>query len=110
MPAVTVFSKPKGEPMASTHSPTFRRLASPRRTAGRPVASILISATSERRSLPITLAVNSRLSVSRTVTVSPASTTWALVRMNPSALMMKPEPSDRDSRSWGCWGCWPGGP
>jgi hypothetical protein len=38
MPAVTLFSSPKGEPMAITHSPTFRRFTSPIFTKGRPVA------------------------------------------------------------------------
>jgi hypothetical protein len=46
-----------------------------------PVASILMSATSVRRSLPITLAVYSRLSFNFTVMSSPASTTCAFVRM-----------------------------
>ena len=81
MPAVTVFSKPNGEPIATTHSPTLSLVGSPKRTAGRPVASILITAMSVRRSAPITLALNSRLSVKRTVISSAPSTTWALVRM-----------------------------
>ena len=34
MPAVTVFSKPNGEPIATTHSPTRRRVGSPNFTAG----------------------------------------------------------------------------
>jgi hypothetical protein len=34
-PAVTVFSKPKGEPMASTHSPTLRSAMRPNLTTGR---------------------------------------------------------------------------
>ena len=40
-PAVTVFSKPNGEPIASTHSPTFRSLVLPSVTTGRFFASIL---------------------------------------------------------------------
>ena len=79
MPAVTVLSRPNGEPMAITHSPTFRRSTLPILTNGRPVASILSSATSVRWSLPMILALNSRLSVSVTVTSSAPSTTWALV-------------------------------
>ena len=79
MPAVTVLSKPNGEPIATTHSPTRSLLGSPNVTLGRPVASILSSATSVRRSLPMTLALNSRLSVSRTVISSAASTTCELV-------------------------------
>ena len=81
MPAVTVFSKPKGAPIATTHSPTFSLLGSPKRTAGSPLASILMSATSVRLSAPITLALNSRLSVKRTLISSAPSRTWALVMM-----------------------------
>ena len=81
MPAVIVFSKPNGEPIATTHSPTFSLFGSPKRTAGRPVASILITAMSVRRSAPITLALNSRLSVKRTLISSAPSITCALVRM-----------------------------
>ena len=81
MPAVTVFAKPKGEPMATTHSPTRSLFGSPKRTAGRPVASIFSTARSVRASAPITRALNSRLSVSLTLISSPPSTTWALVRM-----------------------------
>jgi len=79
MPAVTELSKPKGEPIATTHSPTLSPAGSPKRTAGRLLASILIRATSVRLSAPITLARNSRLSVRRTVISSAWSTTWALV-------------------------------
>ena len=79
MPAVTVFSKLKGEPIATTHSPTLSFAGSPKRTAGSPVASILMSAMSVRRSAPITLALYSRLSVSLTVISSAPSTTCALV-------------------------------
>ena len=56
MPAVTVFSKPNGEPIATTHSPTLSLFGSPNFTSGRPVPSILMSATSVRLSAPITLA------------------------------------------------------
>jgi hypothetical protein len=81
MPAVTLFSKPNGEPMASTHWPGLMREGSPSFTVGRLVALILITATSVRSSAPITLAWNSRRSVSRTVTSSASATTWVLVRM-----------------------------
>ena len=81
MPAVTVFSRPKGEPIAATHSPTLAFEGSPIRTVGRFLASIFTSATSVRRSTPITFAWNSRLSVSLTVTSVASSTTCALVRM-----------------------------
>jgi hypothetical protein len=35
MPAVTLLSKPNGEPIATTHSPTLRTPGSPKRTVGR---------------------------------------------------------------------------
>ena len=75
MPAVTEFSRPNGEPMAITHSPTFSLLGSPTRTNGRPVASIFTRATSERLSEPIVRALNSRLSGIVTITSSAPSTT-----------------------------------
>ena len=102
LPAVTVLSRPKGEPMAITHSPTFRRFTSPIFTGARPVASIFTTATSERRSAPTMRALNSRLSVSVTMTSSAPSTTWALVMMKPSAVSTKPEPTPRccGSSSW----------
>ena len=56
MPAVTEWSKPNGEPIASTHSPTRSFVESPSFTAGRSVASILSSARSLRASLPTTFA------------------------------------------------------
>ena len=66
MPAVTVLSRPKGEPMASTHSPTRSLLGSPIGSTGRLVASIFSKATSVFLSEPMSLALNSRLSVSVT--------------------------------------------
>ena len=48
MPAVTLFSKLNGEPMASTHSPGRSFGGSPMRTTGRFLPSILITATSVR--------------------------------------------------------------
>ena len=47
-------------------------------------------------SMPSTLAVNSRRSLSLTVTSLASRTTCALVRIRPSALMMKPEPWPRN--------------
>ncbi|CFU90943.1 Uncharacterised protein [Bordetella pertussis] len=63
MPAVTVESRPNGEPMASTHCPFFSVLGSPMVSGVMSLASILIRATSVRSSEPITLALNSRPSV-----------------------------------------------
>ena len=81
MPAVTLFSNPNGEPIATTHSPGRSRDGSPILTVGRSLAGILITATSLFLSTPTTLAVNSRRSVSFTVTSLAEATTWALVRI-----------------------------
>src|SRR6185437_4596461 len=103
MPEVALFSKPNGAPMASTHCPTCRLLELPRLTVGRLLADILITATSETLSTPMTLAVYSRRSVSWTVTRLAPATTCALVRIRPSGWMMKPEPSPRTGCSGGAW-------
>ena len=95
IPAVTVFSKPYGEPIATTHSPTFTSSAAGSFTVGRSFASIFSTATSLARSKPTTLALYSRLSVSFTVTTDASATTCALVRITPSGLMMKPDPRPR---------------
>ena len=58
MPAVALFSKPKGAPMASTHSPTRVLPGLPIFTVGSPLASIFSTATSVALSMPITLARN----------------------------------------------------
>ena len=92
-PAVTLFSKPNGEPIANTHSPGRSFFGSPRRTEGNPLASMRSTATSVASSRPISLALNSRRSVSLTVISSASLTTWALVRTTPSAATMKPDPS-----------------
>ena len=70
-----VFSKPNGEPIAATHSPTLSLLGSPTVTLGKPVASILTNATSVRLSAPIIFALNSRLSNNLTITSSASLTT-----------------------------------
>ena len=95
MPAVTVFSSPKGEPIAITHSPTRSRLTSPTLTAGSPDASIFTTATSVRLSAPTIRALNSRLSVKVTMTSSAPSTTCALVITNPSEVKINPDPTPR---------------
>ena len=63
IPAVTVLSSPKGDPIAKTHSPTRTREESPTGNFGKLLASIFTKATSVRGSEPINLALNSRLSV-----------------------------------------------
>ncbi len=75
MPAVALFSKPNGEPIASTHWPGLIFVGSPSFTVGRLVALILITATSVRSSAPMTFAGNSRRSVKRTVTSLAFATT-----------------------------------
>lgn len=112
-PAETLLSNPNGEPIASTHSPTFKSRVPPRCITGRPLAAIQSTATPVFGSEPNTLATNSRRSVSSTVTSLASRTTWALVRIRPSALMMKPEPWPREGwldapSSRPC--CWPGTP
>jgi hypothetical protein len=81
IPAVTLLVKPKGEPIAITHSPTRSLDVSPIFTTGRFVAETFTTATSLRMSTPITFAFNSRLSVRRTLISSAFSTTCALVTM-----------------------------
>ena len=81
MPVVTVWPMPNGLPIASTTSPTSTLSLSAIGTAGRSLASILITATSLFGSRPTTLAVNSRPSCRATFTSSAPSTTWLLVRM-----------------------------
>ena len=77
MPAVTVKANasPSGLPIASAHSPTRVESELPKPAVGRPRASILITATSVLGSVPTTFAMNSRLSYSRTVTLSAPATT-----------------------------------
>ena len=58
-------------------------------------------------SMPSTLALNSRRSLSLTVTSFASRTTCALVRIRPSELMMKPEPMPLNGVD-GLWRpCWP---
>jgi hypothetical protein len=103
MPAEMVFSKPNGEPIAATHSPTCTFSGSPSFTCGSLSASILSTATSVRVSAPISLALYSRLSVSFTTMSPPPPTTCALVSTYPSGVMMNPEPC-------ACRGIWLGRP
>ena len=81
MPAVTVKFSPSGLPMATTHSPMRSFWSSPSPTVGRPLPSILSTATSVCGSRPTIFALNSRRSLISTFTRSAPSTTWLLVRM-----------------------------
>src|SRR6185437_5082150 len=103
MPEVTVFSNPNGWPIATTQEPTLVSPGSPVLTAGRFFASIFNTAMSVVLSTPSTLAVNSRLSVSLTLTLSAPSTTCALVSTMPLGSMMKPEPTPRVGPCRGIW-------
>ena len=88
-----MLSRPKGLPMAITHSPTSRLSESPRLAAVKPVlASILIIAISVFGSLPTTLASYSSSSANFTTIFCAFSTTWLFVRIDPSASMTKPDP------------------
>ena len=83
MPLVTVSPIPKGLPMASTRSPTSIFDVSANVTAGRLSASTLMTAMSVCGSRPTTLAVNSRPSVSVTVTcrrLRPRGCSWRCSR------------------------------
>src|SRR5437879_4013115 len=103
MPAVALFSKPNGAPIASTHSPTLSPRESPILTVGRSLAGMRRIAISDFGSTPTTLAMYSRRSVRRTVTSLAPSTTCALVMMTPSARTMNPEPSPRIGCGCGIW-------
>ncbi len=92
MPAVTVLPDPSGAPIVITGSPARTFAESPMRTNGSFVAVTRSTATSLCGSTASTVALNSRRSVSRTVTSVASSTTCAEVRIRPSALTMKPEP------------------
>ena len=116
IPAVTVPPRPKGLPIATTHSPTRVAEESPKVTKGKVLSErILSTARSDAASAPITSASYSVPSASVTVIdssfarVSGGLITWLLVTTIPSAEMMKPEPSDCASRVCG-WACPPPSP
>lgn len=75
IPAVTEKSKEKGDPIATTQSPTFKFSLSPIETFGRFFPFILRTAKSESGSMPTTSAENSLLSLRETVISSASSTT-----------------------------------
>ena len=82
MPAVTVPPRPKGLPIAITHSPTRVVSLSPNFSAvsGEP-ASTLISATSVAVSRPITVAGSLAAIGQHHLDLVVSPTTWALVTM-----------------------------
>ena len=92
IPAVTVLLSPKGLPTAMTHSPTFTLSLLAIGRVGRFLPSTLMRARSVVLSVPMMRAEYSRLSFRVTVSSSAPSTTWLLVTMYPSELMITPEP------------------
>jgi len=94
IPAVTVPSRPKGLPMATTQSPTRAASESPSEAdASCFLASTFTRARSVRGSRPRTLAGYSSPELVVTFTLRAFSTTWLLVRIRPSGLMTNPEPA-----------------
>ena len=76
IPAVTEKSKLKGEPIATTQSPTNKLSLLPILTFGRSFPSTWSTARSDNLSTPITSAKYSLLSDKDTVTSVAFSTTW----------------------------------
>ena len=75
IPAVTEKSKEKGEPIATTQSPTLRSALLPIFTLGSFLPSIFSTAKSDKGSTPITSAINSLLSDNETIISFASSTT-----------------------------------
>src|SRR5215471_18432229 len=93
IPAVTVCSRPKGEPMANTRSPTLSLSESPILAIGSVLLeSILTTARSVCRSIPTIFASVSLESQSFTRILFARRTTCAFVRIKPAELTMTPEP------------------
>ena len=96
MPLVTVASRPNGEPIATTPSPTPRLADLPMVAAVRPeTPEALMTAVSVSGSVPRISASAVVPSSKETVSEPPPSaisTTWLLVRIVPSAVRMIPEP------------------
>ena len=81
IPAVTEKSKLKGDPIATTQSPTFKFSLFPTFTDGKSFPFTSRTAKSDKGSIPITSATNSLLSDKETITSVASSTTWKLVIM-----------------------------
>ncbi len=97
MPLVTVASRPKGEPIATTPSPTPRLADLPMVAAWRsetPVA--LMTAVSVSGSVPrisaSAVVPSAKDTLNEAAPPAAMSTTWLLVRMVPSLVRMIPEP------------------
>src|SRR4051812_4086681 len=100
MPAVTVFARASGEPIASTGSPTAISSESPNCTGFNCVFATLITATSDSASCPTITAEAVDPSLNETLAgpLEP-STTWSLVITYPSALATNPEPTAPPTRT-----------
>src|SRR5438552_2941307 len=93
MPAVAVWVRPNGLPIASTQSPTLRLSESPSGSVGSGCGALMWTrAMSVLSSLPTSFASNSSSVAMRTRILSAPLTTWLFVTTSPSAEMTKPEP------------------
>ena len=94
MPAVTVLSRPKGLPIATTESPTSTVDSSANESGVSSEAgtSTSITARSVDGSVPTSVAATSSPSAKRTLRELAPSTTCAFVTMCPSSSRTKPEP------------------
>ena len=106
IPAVTVFPKPKGFPIATTQFPTLTPSESPHSTGINGCSgSTFSTAKSVLGSLPTISALRVISSAKVTTTSAAPAITWLLVTIKPSELITNPEPSDLglgpDSRSCG---------
>ncbi len=101
MPLVTVWSKPKGLPMATTFCPTCRSRDAPMTTGARPPtrSPSLRTAMSLVASRPTRVASTCLWSGRLTMNLSPSSMTWKLVTMWPWSSQTKPEPLPRRTGS-----------
>ena len=101
MPLVTVWSKPKGLPMATTFWPTCRSLDIPIATGASPLtgSESLRTAMSLVGSRPTSVASTWRWSGRLTMYLTPSSMTWKLVTMWPRSSQTKPEPLPRGTSS-----------
>src|SRR6478735_5521857 len=101
MPLVTVESRPNGEPIATTPSPTLRSADLPMVAGVRAeTPSALMTAVSVSGSVPTTLALADEPSLKKTVIDPPSpaiAATWLLVRISPSELRMMPDPEPAPS-------------
>src|SRR3954468_16491072 len=100
MPLVTVASRPKGDPMATTFSPTWMSADLPIVAGCSPeTPSALITARSVTGSVPTIVAFLAEPSLKLTVIWPPWPTeaTWLFVRISPSDLITMPDP---DPCSW----------